>query len=96
MKEVTPIKTKPAEDWVDDRKLAVRTPISQITWQVWRSRGKGPPYYKVGRRCLYKWHEVEAWLESKRTEPKVTSEQTEPHERPEPTAARRARHRKAS
>lgn len=59
-------------EYVDDRTLAARTPIARITWQTWRSRGKGPPYYQIGRRCLYKWHEVQAWIESQRTEPKAS------------------------
>jgi hypothetical protein len=59
------------DEWVDDRVLAQRTPISRVAWQTWRARDKGPPYYQVGRRCLYKWPEVLAWLESKRTVPKL-------------------------
>lgn len=63
---------QPTAEFVDDRQLSARTPIARITWQTWRSRGKGPPYYQVGRRCLYRWAEVLAWLESKRTEPKAS------------------------
>jgi predicted DNA-binding transcriptional regulator AlpA len=57
-------------EYVDDRELAARTPIARITWQTWRSKGKGPPYYQVGRRCLYRWTEVLAWLESLKVAPK--------------------------
>lgn len=60
------------DEFVDDRELAARTPISRITWQTWRSRGKGPPYYRAGRRCFYKWGEVLAWIEAQRTEPKAS------------------------
>lgn len=59
-------------EYVDDRQLAVRTSLSRAAWQTFRSRGKGPPYYKVGKRCLYKWHEVEAWIDAQRTEPKAS------------------------
>jgi hypothetical protein len=52
--------------YVDDRELERRTPIRRITWQTWRRRGAGPPFYKVGRRCVYRWTEVVAWLESHR------------------------------
>lgn len=52
--------------YVDDRELARRTPIRRITWQTWRRQGTGPPFYKLGRRCLYRWSEVVAWLESHR------------------------------
>jgi len=26
------------------------------------SRGKGPKYYKVGRRCLYRYEDLIAWI----------------------------------
>jgi predicted DNA-binding transcriptional regulator AlpA len=60
-------------EYVDDRQLAARTQIARVTWQHYRSQGRGPAFYKIGRRCLYKWHEVEAWLETFRTEPKKAS-----------------------
>lgn len=60
------------QEYVDDRQLASRTSIAIATWQTWRSRGRGPAYYKVGRRCLYKWAEVLQWLEAHRTEPKAS------------------------
>ena len=60
---------EPAE-WIDDHELARRTPIARASWQTWRCRGMGPPYYKAGRRCLYKWREVLQWLEANRVDPK--------------------------
>jgi predicted DNA-binding transcriptional regulator AlpA len=62
-----------APEYVDDRELAARTPISRVTWQTWRARGSGPPYYQIGRRRLYKWAEVMAWLDQRRIEPKKAS-----------------------
>jgi hypothetical protein len=60
--------TAPAADpvYVDDRELERRTPIRRITWQTWRRQGSGPPFYKIGRRCVYRWAEVVTWLESHR------------------------------
>lgn len=55
-------------DYVDDRILAARTPISRVQWQVMRRGNKGPAFYRIGRRCLYRWAEVVAWLESHRVE----------------------------
>jgi hypothetical protein len=52
--------------YVDDRELERRTPIRRITWQTWRRQGSGPAFYKLGRRCVYRWSEVVAWLESHR------------------------------
>jgi hypothetical protein len=56
----------PPAEYLDDRELARRTPIKRITWQVWRTKGEGPVFYKVGRRCLYRWSEVEAWISGQR------------------------------
>lgn len=62
--------TTDTPEYVDDRELATRTTLSRGFWQSMRSRGKGPPYYKVGKRCLYRLSEAMAWLEGHRTEPK--------------------------
>ena len=62
--------TSPANDeqlYVDDRDLAKRTPIARVTWQTYRAKGIGPNYFKIGRRCLYRWADVVAWLETHRT-----------------------------
>jgi hypothetical protein len=52
--------------YVDDRELVRRTSIARATWQKMRIEGRGPAVRKVGRRCLYRWSEVVAWLESHR------------------------------
>lgn len=56
-------------EFLDDRELARRTPISRVQFQVWRARGGGPPYRKIGRRCIYLWSEVVAWIDSQRIDP---------------------------
>ena len=63
-----PNATDPTTDlsYVDDRELARRTPIRLITWQTWRRHRAGPPFYKIGRRCIYRWAEVVTWLEAQR------------------------------
>ena len=55
--------------FVDEAELARRLPIERSTWQQWRARSDsgesgetGPPYFKVGRRVIYRWSEVEAWV----------------------------------
>lgn len=55
----------PARVYVDDRDLAVMTPISRAQWRAWRAAKEGPPWRKVGRRVVYRWSEVEAWLEAR-------------------------------
>ncbi len=53
-------------EYLDDRALAARLGLARITLQVWRSQGKGPPYYKIGRVVRYDWRAVETWLEGNR------------------------------
>jgi len=36
--------------------------VPQHTLDVWRSRGKGPAYIKVGRHVRYRWSDVNEWL----------------------------------
>ena len=36
--------------------------IKKKTLDHWRMQGKGPPYFKVGRRVLYRRADVERWL----------------------------------
>lgn len=75
MSEVSEIQ---ATEWVDDRALERFTPIKRVTWQVWRSRGEGPPFYRVGRRCLYRLDEVRAWLSAQRVGGNATARKAAP------------------
>lgn len=42
--------------------------ITPGTLRLWRHRQQGPPSYAYGRQVVYKTSEVDAWLESKRSE----------------------------
>src|SRR6202167_4719868 len=48
---------------VVDRKECL-TPDSPATLADWRSQGKGPAYFKTGRKIWYPKDRVDAWLES--------------------------------
>ena len=40
--------------------------IKSKTLQNWRYKGKGPPFYKLGHKLIvYKYEEVEKWLQKK-------------------------------
>jgi hypothetical protein len=54
--------TVPAKPYVDDRDLAELTPLKRVTWQQMRAAGTGPPFTRQGRRCIYAWSDVVAWL----------------------------------
>lgn len=45
------------------RELASWLGIPPATIYQWRSRGDGPPGYRVGRHVRYRRDDVEAWLE---------------------------------
>lgn len=50
-----------------DEQLAPRLEVSPSTLRHWRSRGEGPPFFKLGGRLVrYRWSEVEAWIEASR------------------------------
>jgi hypothetical protein len=36
---------------------------------AWRCAGKGPVYFKLGRRCLYRRVDLSAWVAAQRKEP---------------------------
>ncbi len=40
------------------------TPLQ--TFYDWRKHGRGPKGYRLGGRVLFRWSEVEAWLQQQR------------------------------
>lgn len=46
--------------------VADRLRIAPQTLMVWRSRGKGPAWRKLGARVVYEEAEVLAWVDSHR------------------------------
>ena len=38
----------------------------------WRHKGLGPAYYKLGRKILYLGEDLNAWVETRRTDPRDT------------------------
>lgn len=50
---------------IDTNELAEKTGIAASTWNKRRLTGDSPPHMKIGRRVLYRWSDVEAWLEGK-------------------------------
>lgn len=46
----------------DERAEAARLGISHRTLQAWRTRGGGPPFYKLGSAVRYSPAAVDQWL----------------------------------
>jgi hypothetical protein len=49
-------------DFLNDTELGERLGIAPVTLRGWRMAGTGPPFYKLGRRVVYSWPKVQAWL----------------------------------
>lgn len=43
--------------------VAARYPIPMATLRFYRHKGVGPRSFKLGRRVVYKQHDVDAWVE---------------------------------
>jgi hypothetical protein len=37
----------------------------------WRHKGMGPAYYRLGRKIVYRGHDLNHWMESHRVDPSV-------------------------
>jgi len=35
----------------------------------WRHKGRGPAYYKLGRKIIYRGADLNVWMEKSRTDP---------------------------
>jgi prophage regulatory protein len=53
-----------ARDLLTAAELEERTGIPTATWRWWAHKGKGPPSVKVGRRRLWRWPVVQAWIDA--------------------------------
>ncbi|MCV7176138.1 helix-turn-helix transcriptional regulator [Mycolicibacterium sphagni] len=53
-------------DLLTAAELEERTGISASTWRYWAHIGQDPPSVKIGRRRLWKWSEVHAWIERRK------------------------------
>jgi hypothetical protein len=51
---------------VDQNGAGAHTGIPARNYEMWRVRGGGPPYYKLGRRVVYDTDELDEWMRSKR------------------------------
>ena len=69
--------------------------IAHTTLATKATRGDGPPFHKFGSSALYRWSEVQEWVEARLSAPrKSTSEGRSPDEAAKakrPTAGRRRR-----
>jgi len=48
---------------------AVIIGVKPTTLAMWRHKGRGPTYLKIGRSCFYRESDIEAWLDSQAVVP---------------------------
>jgi len=58
--------TSENNEFITTAEYAALRRIKPQTARKERKRGNGPPYYRVGSRCLYRRPEVFSWMVSKR------------------------------
>jgi hypothetical protein len=58
-----------AESFLAEEQAAEIVQAKKQTLRAWRVRRKGPPFYKLNGRVLYKREDLEAWIEGCRVVP---------------------------
>jgi len=48
------------------KEAAEKLGIVPATLSVWRSRDKGPAYFKIGAAVRYRADDIDAWVETRR------------------------------
>lgn len=48
--------------YISTRELADELGLAPITIEIWRAKGQGPRYVKIGRTVRYRRQDVDAWL----------------------------------
>lgn len=65
--------TKKSRDWrpspndyLSAAEVAERTPFTAKALETKRHKGQGPKWHACGRRIVYRWSDVVAWIEGGR------------------------------
>lgn len=53
---------------IDEKAVAQITGLALGTIRNKRGDGTGPPFYRVGRRCVYRLTEVLSWMEARKVD----------------------------
>ena len=52
-------------EWLTTKQVAEQYPIAAITLSIWRTKGEGPTYSKLGSKVLYKRENIERFLKER-------------------------------
>jgi len=53
---------------IDEKEVALVIGLALGTIRNKRGDGTGPPYYRVGRRCVYRLSDVLSWMEARKVD----------------------------
>lgn len=62
---------KPPRAYLDTRGAADHLGLSTQQLELWRMKGGGPAFHRVGRKCLYAVEDLRAFMDALRREPLV-------------------------
>jgi prophage regulatory protein len=62
--EASPRSALEQPDYLGSGDLQGRTGIPASTWRYWAMNNVGPRSFKLGRRRLWRWSDVEAWIDA--------------------------------
>lgn len=60
-------------DAMNDKAAAPYIGTTAGTLNTWRYLGKGPKYYKIGRRVVYRRADLDAWLDAHAVTPEASA-----------------------
>lgn len=58
------------EPFATREEVATHLGIDPRTLDNWAYSDQGPTYYKIGNRRMYKWTDVNDWIETRKVTPK--------------------------
>lgn len=56
------------DDRKDTKAAADYLGLAEPTLPTWRCQGKGPAFYRVGRKVFYRTEDLDRWLAARRVE----------------------------
>lgn len=66
---VARVRTPIPVEFLDNDQAATFMGLKPATLEIWRSRGEGPHFFKVGRKVMYSIDDLRAWMAARRRGP---------------------------
>lgn len=69
LERIEALLSRPPAEYLDNDGAAAFLGLKPATLEIWRCRGEGPPFIKVGRVVRYSVADLREWLAERRQEP---------------------------